>query len=267
MKKYLLIIVFTFLIVPSTLSAQTAGERPKQSLTVTSQSSFASLYAEAKENYSNGQFDVAAGLLERAVLLEPKNAEARYRLGSCYYELENYKKAIESYRIAISLQPDHYDAVVYLGNSLDYDGQFEKAVEMYRKAIQLKPDQWQPHYELGIAQYNQKLFSDAAVSFQETIKRGQSIEDERRNETISRSYYFLGDSHRLSKRYSEAIKAFQEAIKIDETAELAIYGLGMSYVGVGNSAGARQQYEKLREVNRDLAAQLLAEINKIQIAA
>ena len=267
MKKYLLIIVLSLLSLPSAVSSQTAGDLgARNNNSTTTQTSFQKLFNQAQDNYNIGEYATAVQLLERALKIEPKNAQAHYRLGSCYYELANYKKAIEAYRQALNLKPDYYEAAVYLGNSLDYDGQFEQAIEMYKKAIQLKPDQWQPHYELGIAQYRQKLFSEAALSFQETIKRGESIDSASRIETLARSHYFLGDSYRMSKKFTEAIKAYQEAIKIDDELDLAYFGLGMAYVGLGNSSAARQQYAKLRDMNRDLAAELLAEINKIQLA-
>jgi tetratricopeptide (TPR) repeat protein len=266
MKKHLLITVLSLMALSGAAAAQTAGDRGVPGVNSTSQTSFETLIEQANEYYLSEEYDAAAPLLERALKIQPKNAPVHFRLGNCYIGIKQYKKAIQSFREALNIKPDYYEAVVYLGNALDYDGQFEQAIETYKKAIQMKPDDWQPHYELGIAQYNQKLFVDAANSFRETIKRGDSIGSKIREETLARSNYFMGDSFRLSKNFTAAIKAYQDALKIDDEMEMAYYGLGMAYVGIGNSSGARQQYEKLRGMNRELAYKLLSEISKIQLA-
>ena len=263
--KYLFTTALILLSVPA-INAQQAEsaapvtektEKPTEIRVPQQQNQFQKLFQEGREHYDAEEFAKAAQAFQRALKANPKSAEAFYYLGSCYYELSLYIEAVGAYGEAVKLKPDYYEAVVYLGNSLDYNGQFAEAVEMYKKAIQLKPNDWQPYFELGIAQYNQKKYSDAAVSFQNSIKRDAKI---------ARTHYQLAESLRMIERFTEAVKAYQEAIKLETEYDMAYYGLGMAFIGQSNAIGARQQYDKLRVLNPNLAAQLLVEINKIQMA-
>src|SRR5215211_6848891 len=78
--------------------------------------------AEAKRLYKEGVNYALAGLfpqaieiLQRAVQLDPRHADAHYALGHAYFDLKQWRNAIESLKVAVELNPKDADARDRLG--------------------------------------------------------------------------------------------------------------------------------------------------------
>ena len=59
-------------------------------------------------------------------------------MGSAYYELGQYEKAIEAYKKAIAIKPDKDEAYYNMGTAYSKLEQYEKAIEAYKQAIKIK---------------------------------------------------------------------------------------------------------------------------------
>ena len=82
----------------------------------------------------------ALGLFDRAIQVNPDDAEAFYSRGNALYVLQRCPEAVESYDQAIRLKPDFAEAHHNRGSVLHMLQQFQAAIESYDKAILLKPD-------------------------------------------------------------------------------------------------------------------------------
>src|SRR5260370_24078298 len=92
-------------------------------------------------NYISFDMLEAAKLsLQRAISLNPKNAELHYQLARLYFTLGSFVDSIEESKQALALRPDY--AEVYHNLALSYEGNgsvdaaiqnFEQAVELNRK--------------------------------------------------------------------------------------------------------------------------------------
>ena len=63
------------------------------------------LYKEGVKYGLAGLFPQAVEILQRAVKLDPENADAHYALGHAYFDLKQYRNAIESLKAAVQLNP------------------------------------------------------------------------------------------------------------------------------------------------------------------
>ena len=75
-------------------------------------------------------------LLQRAIALDPKMADAHLQLGSLYAEQREYDKSIAEYQSALKLNPDLPDAHYRLGQDYIHIGQKDRAqteIEIYQK--------------------------------------------------------------------------------------------------------------------------------------
>jgi protein involved in polysaccharide export with SLBB domain len=77
--------------------------------------------AEAKRLYKEGVkygvarlFAQAAEMFERAVKLDPQNADAHFALGHAYFDMKQWKKAVGSFERAVELAPKDQQAIDYL---------------------------------------------------------------------------------------------------------------------------------------------------------
>lgn len=68
------------------------------------------LYKEGVKYGEAGLFSQAAQILERAVKLDPGNANAHYALGHAYFDLRQWKNAIGSFQRALDLNPKDIEA-------------------------------------------------------------------------------------------------------------------------------------------------------------
>jgi tetratricopeptide (TPR) repeat protein len=128
--------ILTMLICVSLFSCtETATKLNKQALS-----------ALAVKNY-----DAAISLLQRAVALEPDNAQAYYLLGIGYNAKREFVKAISAYKKALDLNPKDVFTLCLLADVYLTKGMIDEAITVSRKAIALNPECQLGHYNLGIA--------------------------------------------------------------------------------------------------------------------
>ena len=75
------------------------------------------LYKEGVKYGLAGLFTQAAEIFERAIKLDPENANAHFALGHAYFDLKQWKKAVGSFERAVELNPRDQQAVDYLALS------------------------------------------------------------------------------------------------------------------------------------------------------
>jgi protein involved in polysaccharide export with SLBB domain len=73
------------------------------------------LYKQGVKYGESGLFAQAAEILQRSTKLDPHNADAHFALGHAYYDLKQWRKAIESLKAAVALNPKDDEARDRLG--------------------------------------------------------------------------------------------------------------------------------------------------------
>ena len=61
------------------------------------------LYKEGVKYGLAGLYQQAIEILQRSIKLDPENADAHFALGHAYYDLKQYRNAIESLKVAVEL--------------------------------------------------------------------------------------------------------------------------------------------------------------------
>jgi len=73
------------------------------------------LYKEGVKYGLGGLFAQAVEMLKRSTKLDPGNADAHFALGHAYYDLKQWRNAIESFKVAVTLNPNDDEARDRLG--------------------------------------------------------------------------------------------------------------------------------------------------------
>jgi serine/threonine protein kinase len=106
-------------------------------------SKIATPYAQALVGGSTSMLDTnpkqAESLLQKAIKLDPENAEAFFYLGKLYTSEKDYVKAIQAYDKAIDLDPSSPDAFFNLGFLYYAKRDYPKAEAMFLKVTELQP--------------------------------------------------------------------------------------------------------------------------------
>ena len=88
--------------------------------------------------------------LEAAVAKEPKNADLLVQLGNTAYDVEDWKKAVESYERALKLRDADPNVLTDLGVAYRNIGNVDKALAMFTQASAKDPNHWPAQFNLAI---------------------------------------------------------------------------------------------------------------------
>ncbi|MDD4914099.1 MAG: tetratricopeptide repeat protein [Methylococcales bacterium] len=87
-----------------------------------------------------GQSEQAAALIARALVINPRNAQAHLNLGNALFDLGRFTAAVQHHTQAIALQPDYADAYLNRGNAWKQQQRYQEAAADYEAAIARQPD-------------------------------------------------------------------------------------------------------------------------------
>lgn len=191
---------------------------------------------------------------------------SKYRIGECYFRLQNYNKAIEFYEEFIKEYREEVylpQAVLNTGISLEFTNRRNEAIEYYSKAINSKSRYGDDQFAIERARrfLNQKIdevdsllivarnlhksgkYMDAVYLYDVKLK-SRLIDPERRAEI----YYYLGECFYDVDRLSEAKTAFEKIIdmkdiKLPWIEPWSKYYLGQIYLRNGNKETARKFFK------------------------
>jgi len=93
---------------------------------------------------------VAAGILEIATRLYPRDQGAHFNLGVAYGAMGSDEE-ISEYKRTLEIDPDYVPAYLNWGGALYAKGQYEEAIQLYRQGIGINPLNASLHYSLGVA--------------------------------------------------------------------------------------------------------------------
>jgi len=111
----------------------------------------------------------AVSQFERAVEIEPKNAEGRNMLGSAYLALGRTSDAIEQFRLAVNARPGYQNARYNLARALIRAGRWDEALDLFKQVVAAYPDDAQARNGLGELLFHQGQYAAAVAEFQKAI--------------------------------------------------------------------------------------------------
>jgi len=271
---------------------RTTGRRPRKP-TVAEQQEQLLTKANAARKTNR---DEAKKQYTAATQLMPTDARAFAGLGNVSIDDDKFEDAEKYYRKAIQLNPNYQDAQLPLAYSLARQGKYVEAIPIYEKLKQLEPKNPEVVNNLSAAYNATDRFDkgrdEATLAIELLGETGQAYlqghqereellsyayknrgnannglkeyekaaDDLKRATTLGPSnaaaYFNLGLTLYNAKRYSEAIEAYQNVLKLRPSLPQAHYNLGLTFVAINDKKSARVQYEALRAINSDLAAQL-----------
>jgi tetratricopeptide (TPR) repeat protein len=163
------------------------------------------------------------------------------------YNAGNYEKAAAGFGEVVKSGPPNAEAHYYLGKSLGALKKDDGAAAALREAVKIKPDYAEANYELGNIYYRRREYETSLPFFERAAAT---------NFKSTAMMMALGENYRALKRFDKSIVQYQKVIGFEPDNADAYYGLGLTYIGLDNKIGARQQLQKLTPLNKDLAGKL-----------
>ncbi len=203
-----------------------------------------------------GQYDETIASLERAVALQPRYAEAYYKLGWVYIATKNYDLAIRYYRKALEQKSDEPRYMEGLGIALADAGYSDEALKVLEAALQLDRQNPYTYYYLGNI-YVQKLRQPekAIADYKELVALDPDFPN---------GYLNLGNTYGLLGHYKQALKAYEKELFVRPRSPLVFFNLGRVYMLMGRRAKARDAFRKALEIepSMSLAKEYLEQLEK-----
>ncbi len=169
------------------------------------------------------------------VKVTPHAVSPRNNLGTEYFEMGDFDKAMEQFKIALALDPNNVSTISNIGSTLSSQGKKDEAKYYYEKAIKLNPTGSEGYYSLGLLLISQDKLEEAINLYQGAL-------------TKKLQYPFLmykGIGHLMVRmgQFDEAIKALEKAVILRSDSE-TYANLGQAYAEKGDLEKATENYKK-----------------------
>ncbi len=191
--------------------------------------------AIAEEKYAD-----AVPLLEEFLKAEPKDAYAHFQLAYTHSGLNDWQKAIASYRRAAELKPDMAAAHLNLGLLLYEHESPQASIEPLRRAAELLANEARPHFLL-------------ATALERSGKPVEAIAEYRAAATLdpkdADTQLALGRALLNSGRYAEAEISFRQVLATDQDFPHARIGLAQALLAQKKLPAAAAELETYLAAN------------------
>src|SRR5215468_5214102 len=160
--------------------------------------------------YKQGQFREAIAEFRKVLDEAPEHADSWKFIGLSYYQLKDYKSAIQPLEKALELKrkenrndPDLYRA---LGQSHMLLKDYDKALPYFETLVRIQMNVAANYYLLGVTYANLNRAEEASDAFQKSVKLDPKDSD---------SWYYLVLPHFRAGRLNDAIAALRSGTAAD----------------------------------------------------
>jgi len=186
-----------------------------------------------------GQLEAAAASYDTALALDSERISDHFNRAVALQALGRLKPAVESYDRAIELKSDFAEAYANRGVALEELGQLDAALASYDKAIELKPDYPEAHSSRGVALRKLGQFDAAIASFDVAIILKPRYAEAHSNR---------GNALQALKRLEEAVASYDKALAINPDYAEAYSNRGVALQELGRLEAAVASYDRAIEL-------------------
>ena len=202
------------------------------------------LFGFFHRQFSDRNYENAVKLINKAIELDPKYAEAYNNRGVAYSKLKIFEKARMSYNRAIELNPEYEEAYNNRGIISYKSKRFTEAMKDFNRAIELNLNNARAYYNRGNVYFKLKRFNEAMKDFNRAIELNLSNAEVYNNRGLI--YYEL-------EKFDEAMKDFNRAIELNPESAEVYNNRGLIYYELEKFNEAMKDFNRAIELNLDNA--------------
>jgi tetratricopeptide (TPR) repeat protein len=260
-NRYRLLMLLTSLLFLLAPGGSTLGQKqaPIQSQPQ-SQKEEQILLDAGRKAFEQGHYDEAIRVYQQLLVRTAKTpktaAVVHLQLGNVYMAQRKFDRACADFQQATALDPNNAEARNSLGESLGELHQYASALEAFNRAVALDGNLLRARYNIGITygRLGNLKYSEAVFRW---LVRDYPDYD--------LGYDGLAVALTKSGQAKEAIPFHKKAISLSPKEPSFYYNLALSYLVLGDTAGAVEQQKKLQELAPEVASYLANVIVKHQL--
>jgi arylsulfatase A-like enzyme/Flp pilus assembly protein TadD len=180
------------------------------------------------------QWETAATELKKCLELNPNFDQAMTGLARALYHQGDGAGAKSWVEKALKYNPQNYRAWYEMG-IIQSKTDKVAAVSAYEKALSIQPNFALGHRGLGMLQFQQQNYAEAAKHLARSIELGL---------VDAKLFNFLGIAYSRTNRERKAIEDYRKALQLDPQLAEAHLNLGYAYEGLHKPSLARQEYQE-----------------------
>jgi Tfp pilus assembly protein PilF len=192
----------------------------------------ASYYNRGNAFFAANNLDAANAQFQKAVELDPTNADAYYALGLTLYAKRDLAGCIANFRSATSLKPNYANAYYNWGLALYDLGEIREAMSKFEKTVELQPGYADVYYNWGLALSRIGDLDRAIDKFQQSTNLNPEYAD---------AYYAWGVALYHQQRFEESIAKYRRALELSPANQAYKMALASALTAQQNSSTARQK--------------------------
>ncbi|HEY2934206.1 MAG TPA: sulfatase-like hydrolase/transferase [Acidobacteriota bacterium] len=192
------------------------------------------------EYFSMSQYLKAIEQFNETLKFNPSSNVARFSLARAYSQAGLDDKADKTVREVLSTEPKHMGARHLLATVLGKQGKFQEAAAEELKALEVRPSFAEGHNNLGSYYMNLGQLDKAVASYQKALEYAPNFVHAQLN--LSLAYYKLG-------RYDQALAQARTAAALAPNSSIAHFYTGQAYLAKGMKAEARESFKKAAEID------------------
>lgn len=203
--------------------------------------------SEPQQVLDKDSVEQLAQVLHEHLKMHPDDANAYYNLGNLYYQGARYSDAVAPLQKAAGLIPNDVDAHYVLGNTYQKLKRYGEAAKEFQQVVKLEPQNHTAFYNLGNAYSAQKKHQEAVDAYNKSLQIDPKS---------SMVHFVLATSYGHLNRPDEALAAYRKSVELDPKNAEARYALALVQLVTGDFEGATAQYNQLKTMKPEYAADL-----------
>ncbi|MFZ3172897.1 MAG: tetratricopeptide repeat protein [Carboxydocellales bacterium] len=173
-----------------------------------------SYITQANKFVESDEYELAINYFEKAIKIDPKNAEAYIGKAQALDLLNLYSESLEYANQGITLNPNDAQAYIIKAIALTDLKRYSAALITANKAIKLKSESAEAYNAKGNALYFSERYEEALICYEKVIKLDPGL---------VHAYNSKGNTLYSLGKYEEAIKSYDETINVDSDYKDAYY--------------------------------------------
>ena len=176
-----------------------------------------------------GRVEEALAALDRASALQPRLVPAWLARGDVLVNANRTEEATEAFRRVLAIAPEHSEALRGLGDLALVRGDLQSAAGFYGRVLAASPRDVPALVKLGVVRMRTGLREEALALFKEAAGL---------DPTSGEALLYTAGALAATGRPAEALPYFDRAITAGQRSAIALTGLGMTRLQLGDEAGA-----------------------------
>src|SRR5262249_16145864 len=166
------------------------------------------LLESGQRYFDKSEYSAASIEFRKAIQVDPKSAEAHYRLGLTYWRLQNWQEAYRSLRTSANLNPQYVDALLQLAAMETGMRKNEDARQDIQQILGIDPNNATAHLLLGQVSLQERNYETALQEFLRAKELAPG--DPWALTQVGNAYVRLNHTAEATKSYEQAIAASGE---------------------------------------------------------